>query len=153
MLLDLWSPAFIRHEINNQTLTSEFDFSGRYSISKLNEARVARCMVFNATFNISVISWRSVLLVEETGVPGENHWPGLVTEKLYHIMLVVICTDCICSCKSNYHTMDKGDLPNKTDRHDITEISLIMALYTIQHTPNPNNSNVHTYPGMSVCNL
>ena len=33
-------------------------------------------MVSNATFNnISVISWRSVLLVEETGVPGENHWP------------------------------------------------------------------------------
>jgi len=31
-------------------------------------------MVFNATFkNISVISWRSVLLVDETGVPGENH--------------------------------------------------------------------------------
>ena len=31
-------------------------------------------MVFNATFNnISVISWRSVLLVEETEVPGENH--------------------------------------------------------------------------------
>jgi hypothetical protein len=31
-------------------------------------------MVFNATFNnISVISWRSVLLVEEAGVPGENH--------------------------------------------------------------------------------
>jgi len=30
-------------------------------------------MVFNPTFNnISVISWRSVLLVEETGVPGEN---------------------------------------------------------------------------------
>jgi hypothetical protein len=31
-------------------------------------------MVFNATFiNISVILWLSVLLVEETGVPGENH--------------------------------------------------------------------------------
>jgi hypothetical protein len=31
-------------------------------------------MVFNATFNnISVISWRSVLLVEETGVSRENH--------------------------------------------------------------------------------
>jgi hypothetical protein len=31
-------------------------------------------MVFNATFsNILVISWWSVLLVEETGVPGENH--------------------------------------------------------------------------------
>ena len=30
-------------------------------------------MVFNATFkNISAISWRSVLLVVETRVPGEN---------------------------------------------------------------------------------
>jgi len=34
-------------------------------------------MVFKATFNnISVILWRSVLLVEETGVPRENHWPA-----------------------------------------------------------------------------
>jgi len=33
-------------------------------------------MVFNATFNnISVTSWWSVLLVEDTGVPGENHRP------------------------------------------------------------------------------
>jgi len=33
-------------------------------------------MVFNATFNnILVIYWRSVVLVEETGVPGEIHWP------------------------------------------------------------------------------
>ena len=33
-------------------------------------------MVFNATFNnISVISWRSVLLVEEIGEPVENHRP------------------------------------------------------------------------------
>jgi len=33
-------------------------------------------MVFNATFNnISVISWRSVLLMEETEVPGESHRP------------------------------------------------------------------------------
>ena len=35
-----------------------------------------RIMVFNAIFNnISVISWWSVLVVEETGVPGENHRP------------------------------------------------------------------------------
>ena len=33
-------------------------------------------MVLNVTFNnISVISWRSVLLVEEIGVPGENYRP------------------------------------------------------------------------------
>jgi hypothetical protein len=32
--------------------------------------------VFNATFsNISPISWRPVLVVEEAGVPGENHRP------------------------------------------------------------------------------
>ena len=34
-------------------------------------------MEFNATFNnISVISWRSVFLVEETGVPGEDYRPA-----------------------------------------------------------------------------
>ena len=33
-------------------------------------------MVFNATFtNISAISWQSVLLVEETGLTGENRRP------------------------------------------------------------------------------
>jgi hypothetical protein len=33
-------------------------------------------MVLNATFNnISAITWQSVLLVEETGVPRENHRP------------------------------------------------------------------------------
>jgi hypothetical protein len=41
---------------------------------------IIEVMVFNVTFNnISVISWRSVLLVEET---GENHRPAEVTEKL-----------------------------------------------------------------------
>jgi hypothetical protein len=45
-------------------------------------------MVFNVTFNnISVISWRSVLLVEETGVPGETTDLPQVTDKLFHIML------------------------------------------------------------------
>ena len=34
-------------------------------------------IVFKATFNnISAISWWSVLLVEETGVPRENHRPA-----------------------------------------------------------------------------
>ena len=35
-----------------------------------------RVMVFNATFNnITFISWRPVLVVEEAGVPGENYRP------------------------------------------------------------------------------
>ena len=45
-------------------------------------------MVFNTTFNnISGILWRSVLLMEETGVPGETTDLPQVTDKLYHIML------------------------------------------------------------------
>jgi len=33
-------------------------------------------MTLNATFsNMSAILWRSVLLMEETGVSGENHKP------------------------------------------------------------------------------
>jgi hypothetical protein len=45
-------------------------------------------MVFNATFNnISVISWRSVLLVKQTGVPGKTTDLWQITDKFYHIML------------------------------------------------------------------
>jgi hypothetical protein len=37
---------------------------------------VTGLIVFSTTFNnISVILWQSVLLVEEIGVPGENHRP------------------------------------------------------------------------------
>ena len=47
-----------------------------------------RVIVFNTTFNnISVISLWSVLLVEDTRVPGENIDLPQVTDKLYHIML------------------------------------------------------------------
>ena len=79
------------------THTQSYDTSNLYAW--------VRFMVFNATFNnISVISWRSVLLVEETDL-------SQVPNKLYYIMLyrytspewdsnpqittVVIGTDCI----------------------------------------------------------
>ena len=76
-------------------------------------------MVFNATFNnISVISWRSGLLKEETGRPGEKHPPNAIlcqtlSHNVVHLALmrfelttsVVIDTDCIDSCKSNYHVI------------------------------------------------
>ena len=45
-------------------------------------------MVLYATFNnISVISWWSVLLVEEIGVPRKNPNLSQVTDKLYYIMM------------------------------------------------------------------
>ena len=47
-----------------------------------------RFMVINATFNnISVISLRSVLLVKETGVPGETTELSQVNDQFDHIML------------------------------------------------------------------
>ena len=57
-------------------------------------------MVFNATFNnISVISWRSVLLVEETGGPGANHRPvasdshrQTLSDNVVHLALIKIRT-------------------------------------------------------------
>ena len=45
-------------------------------------------MIFNAIFNtISVISWRSVLMVEETGVLGINPYLPQVSDKHYHIKM------------------------------------------------------------------
>ena len=51
-------------------------------------------MMFNATFNnISVISWRSVLLGEETREPGENHRPVASTFLLYRdLFLLLFCS-------------------------------------------------------------
>ena len=64
-------------------------------------------MVFNATIkNISVISWRSVLLVEEAGVPEENH-RHVAWVRFELTTLVVIGTDCIGSYKSNFHSITK----------------------------------------------
>ena len=57
-------------------------------------------MLFNATFNnisVTCISWRSVLLVEETGGPGENHRPvashwQTLSHNVVHLALVEIRT-------------------------------------------------------------
>ena len=78
-------------------------------------------MVLNDTFNNTlVIPWRYVLLVGETGDPGENQQPAASRgQTLSHNVvsrtpllagcelttLVVIGTDCIGSCKPNYLTI------------------------------------------------
>ena len=58
------------------------------TITHTKPALFGWCMVFNVTFNnISVLSYRSVLLVEETGVPGENQKPAASHRQTYHIIL------------------------------------------------------------------
>jgi hypothetical protein len=74
-------------------LMSSFLFTASliHSLRVIVEDPVKRTgvMVFSATFNnISVLSWRSVLLVEETGVPGVNHPPVASYWQIYHIMAV-----------------------------------------------------------------
>ena len=55
-------------------------------------------MLFNATFNtISAISWRIVLLVDETRRPGENHRPvasqvQALSHNAVHLVLIDIRT-------------------------------------------------------------
>jgi hypothetical protein len=79
-----------------------------------------RIVVFYATFNnISVIERQSGLLLEETGVSGENHRPVASSCIEYTspwtgfdlTTLVVIGTDCIGSCKSNYHAITTRKMP------------------------------------------
>jgi hypothetical protein len=62
-----------------KTLKGRSFYSPNLNLRIIFDTRIAwvRAMVFNATFNnISAISWQSVLLVEETGVHGENHRPA-----------------------------------------------------------------------------
>ena len=56
--------------------SAKFHYNGNLDWNSFSILLRIRVMVFNATFNnISVISWWSVLSVEEAGVSGENHRP------------------------------------------------------------------------------
>jgi hypothetical protein len=121
-----------------------------------NKIMVRLFMVFNATFNnISVISWQSVLLLEETGVPRENHWLVaiikckllaiswcLFDEKKRNIIfsfprLTTLC-DKVCQWLATSRWFSLGtpvSSNNKTDIDYITEILLKVGLNTINWMP------------------
>ena len=83
-----------------------------------NRGKFVCLMVFNATFNnISVISWRSALLVEGTGGPGENHRPvASQWQTVSHTFRPDRDSNsqhlhCIGSCKCNYNTITAMTAP------------------------------------------
>jgi hypothetical protein len=73
--------AYPHYDIYNITTPSRghtLDSSVGWVLSTITSTQLINGggIVFAATFNnISNISWRSVLLVEETGVPGKKHRP------------------------------------------------------------------------------
>ena len=125
-------------------------------------------MGFKATFNnISAISWRSVLLVEETEGSEKITDLSQVTDKLYHIKLytspwsrfeittsVVIGTDCIGSCKSNYHRKHQIDTStlnvNNNDRWDI-KLKFVLVFFSFLFSgPVSCMLNVASVSGLSI---
>ena len=75
---------------NSAHLTFHNILINQKHITNNNIDRV-RVMVFNATFNnISVISWLSVLLVEETRVCGENHRSVAVILLLWNFIEIIL---------------------------------------------------------------
>ena len=65
-------------------------------------------IVFYPTFNnISVISWWSVVLMEETGVPTETTDLSQVTDQLYYMMLYIFVVHLALSA-SQFHNIS-GD--------------------------------------------
>jgi hypothetical protein len=98
-------------------------------------------MVFNAPFNnISVISWRSALMLEETGVSGENHWPIASHWQIVSHNIVLsrprLCgirthnfsgdRHCIGSYKSNYYAITTTSTSKK--RHLISNLIHILHI-------------------------
>ena len=73
---DLWELCVWKILFVKQELTSDIDIGGR------------GVMLCNVTFNnISVVSLWAVLLVEDAGLPSENHQHTTSHWILYHIML------------------------------------------------------------------
>ena len=77
-------------------------------------------MAFNATFkNISVTWWRSVLLVEETGIPEKTHRPV----KLYLQYILILIKDVV-----------KGKIIDLIRILNMTEAKHIVSLHSSNET-------------------
>jgi hypothetical protein len=84
-------------------------------------------MVFNATSSdISVLSWWSVLLVQETGVPGETHQPAA---SHWQTFITYCCIEYIFSEQdSNYINIQENteNTKNATTKSDVWSYGIVM---------------------------
>jgi hypothetical protein len=103
-------------------------------------------MVFNAPFNnISAISRRSALMLEETGVPGENHWPiASHWQILSHN--VVLSTPRLCRIRTHNFSGDRHCIgSNKSNYYAITTTSTSKKKHLIFNL-------IHTLHIVITCN-
>ena len=131
----------VRADVNlnlNLNPHSEQVFVRGYPGAKIDYIKGGKVMVFNTTFNnISVILWQSVLLVEETGVPIEDHWSCEFESCSWRDLLNTTLCDKVCQWLTTGRWFSPGtpvSSTNKTGRHDIAEILLKVALNTIKQT-------------------
>ena len=134
-----WSKSMV-NDLDIQTENDKTHMHLNFNLILISSKRSCRynsywalgSMVLNTTFNniISVISWRSCSFIGELRKRSTQRKPqtcrkshtNFITQCIEYTspwtgfelttLVVVVWTDCSCSCKSSYHTITTTTVPN-----------------------------------------